>query len=117
MTQATPRFVLSNCHAAHDARGTITTLSPLHPPSSSLITPTTTRYLLPPVIFYAGLSVEKSRFFLALPSILMSGVFGTLASFIIISLFMYLTLGFALFKMEVSWLQGAGVCYRRAGCL
>lgn len=63
------------------------------------------RYLLPPVIFYAGLSVEKSRFFIALPSILMYGVFGTLASFIIISVFMYLTLGFALFKMEVR--QGA----------
>lgn len=60
------------------------------------------RYLLPPVIFYCGLSVEKSRFFLALPSILMYGVFGTLASFLIISVFMYLTLGFAMFKMEVS---------------
>jgi NhaP-type Na+/H+ or K+/H+ antiporter len=59
------------------------------------------RYLLPPVIFYCGLSVEKSRFFIALPSILMYGVFGTLASFIIISVFMYLTLGFAMFKMEV----------------
>jgi hypothetical protein len=47
------------------------------------------------------LSVEKSRFFIALPSILMYGVFGTLASFIIISVFMYLTLGFAMFKMEV----------------
>jgi hypothetical protein len=31
----------------------------------------------------------------------MYGVFGTLASFIIISVFMYLTLGFAMFKMEV----------------
>lgn len=59
------------------------------------------RYLLPPVIFYCGLSVEKSRFFLALPSILMYGVFGTLTSFIIISVFMYLTLGFAMFKIEV----------------
>lgn len=59
------------------------------------------RYLLPPVIFYCGLSVEKSRFFLALPSILMYGVFGTLTSFIIISVFMYLTLGFAMFNIEV----------------
>lgn len=59
------------------------------------------RYLLPPVIFYCGLSVEKSRFFLALPSILMYGVFGTLASFLFISVFMYLTLGFAMFKIEV----------------
>lgn len=77
------------------------------------------RYLLPPVIFYCGLSVEKSRFFLALPSILMYGVFGTLASFIIISVFMYLTLGFAMFKMEVRVSGGAmclpGVvgCFRR----
>lgn len=59
------------------------------------------RYLLPPVIFYCGLSVEKSRFFLALPSILMYGVFGTLTSFLFISVFMYLTLGFAMFKIEV----------------
>jgi NhaP-type Na+/H+ or K+/H+ antiporter len=58
-------------------------------------------YLLPPVIFYCGLSVEHERFFYALPSILLYGVFGTLASFAIISLFMYGALGFALFKLEV----------------
>lgn len=66
------------------------------------------RYLLPPVIFYCGLSVEKSRFFLALPSILMYGVFGTLASFLFISVFMYLTLGFAMFKIEVGPVLGPG---------
>ena len=71
------------------------------------------RYLLPPVIFYCGLSVEKSRFFVALPSILTFGVFGTLASFIIISTFMYLTLGFAMFKMEVG--QLACVCVATGG--
>lgn len=59
------------------------------------------RYLLPPVIFYCGLSVEKSRFFMALPSILTFGVFGTLASFAIISIFLYGALGFALFELEV----------------
>jgi hypothetical protein len=41
----------------------------------------------------------------------MYGVFGTLASFIIISVFMYLTLGFAMFKMEVS------VCAHAAAAL
>jgi hypothetical protein len=45
--------------------------------------------------------VEHERFFYALPSILLYGVFGTLASFAIISLFMYGALGFALFKLEV----------------
>lgn len=38
---------------------------------------------------------------MALPSILTFGVFGTLASFAIISLFLYVALGFALFKLEV----------------
>jgi hypothetical protein len=45
--------------------------------------------------------VEHERFFYALPSILLYGVFGTLASFAIISIFMYGALGFALFKLEV----------------
>lgn len=53
------------------------------------------------MIFYCGLSVEKSRFFMALPSILTFGVFGTLASFAIISIFLYGALGFALFELEV----------------
>jgi sodium/hydrogen exchanger-like protein 6/7 len=64
-------------------------------------------YLLPPVIFYCGLSVEKSRFFLALPSILMYGIVGTLWSFIFISLFMYVALGFALFDLEDCLAMGA----------
>lgn len=40
-------------------------------------------YLLPPIIFYCGLSVEKHRFFLNLPSILLFGIVGTLMSFVI----------------------------------
>ncbi|WIA30258.1 hypothetical protein OEZ86_000348 [Tetradesmus obliquus] len=64
-------------------------------------------WLLPPVIFYCGLSVEHERFFYALPSILLYGVFGTLASFAIISLFMYGALGFALFKLEDCLAMGA----------
>jgi NhaP-type Na+/H+ or K+/H+ antiporter len=59
------------------------------------------RYLLPPVIFYCGLSVEKSAFFANLPSILMAGVFGTLASFLIISIFLYGILGFTAIKLTV----------------
>eukprot|EP00879_Flechtneria_rotunda_P019082 GHRR01020034.1.p1 GENE.GHRR01020034.1~~GHRR01020034.1.p1 ORF type:complete len:306 (+),score=108.56 GHRR01020034.1:288-1205(+) len=64
-------------------------------------------YLLPPVIFYCGLSVEKSRFFVALPSILMFGVFGTIMSFALISIFLYVALGFALFKLEDCLAMGA----------
>jgi len=40
-------------------------------------------YLLPPIIFNCGLSVERHRFFLNLPSILMFGVLGTITSFVI----------------------------------
>ncbi|GIL61578.1 hypothetical protein Vafri_16056, partial [Volvox africanus] len=46
-------------------------------------------YLLPPVIFYAGLSVEQRRFFSNLPSILSFGVLGTLLSFVLMSAALY----------------------------
>ncbi|GFR50771.1 hypothetical protein Agub_g13036, partial [Astrephomene gubernaculifera] len=46
-------------------------------------------YLLPPVIFYAGLSVEQRRFFGNLPSILSLGVLGTLLSFVLMSAALY----------------------------
>lgn len=45
---------------------------------------------------------------------LCSWLFGTLASFIIISTFTYLTLGFAMFKMEVG-ADGGGVGVVRGG--
>lgn len=47
------------------------------------------RYLLPPVIFNAGISVERRAFFRHLPSILAFGVLGTLISFVVISLVLY----------------------------
>ncbi|KXZ42779.1 hypothetical protein GPECTOR_119g410 [Gonium pectorale] len=46
-------------------------------------------YLLPPVIFYAGLSVEQRLFFSNLPSILSFGVLGTLVSFVLLSAALY----------------------------
>ncbi|PNH09920.1 Sodium/hydrogen exchanger 3 [Tetrabaena socialis] len=46
-------------------------------------------YLLPPVIFYAGLSVERRLFFSNLPSILSFGILGTLVSFVLISAALY----------------------------
>ncbi|MEW5304711.1 MAG: hypothetical protein WDW36_007303 [Sanguina aurantia] len=47
-------------------------------------------YLLPPVIFYAGLSVEKRLLFANLPSILSLGILGTVISFVVISVSLYL---------------------------
>lgn len=64
-------------------------------------------YLLPPVIFYAGISVEKERFFKNLPSILLFGVFGTIASFITISLLLYLVLGLTGVKLVDCLAMGA----------
>jgi NhaP-type Na+/H+ or K+/H+ antiporter len=58
-------------------------------------------YLLPPIIFSCGLSVERHRFFLNLPSILLFGVAGTLMSFVIVGVFLYLFLGFTMFKLQV----------------
>ncbi|KAF8069528.1 NHX2 [Scenedesmus sp. PABB004] len=64
-------------------------------------------YLLPPVIFFCGLSVDRAAFFKSLPSILLFGVAGTLVSFVIIALFTYLALGFAMFKLEDCLALGA----------
>lgn len=69
-------------------------------------------YLLPPVIFYAGLSVEKERFFQNLPSILSFGVVGTCMSAAVISAALYALTGAHLLRLQVrrhpgSWGMGA----------
>ncbi|GIM16542.1 hypothetical protein Vretimale_19126 [Volvox reticuliferus] len=56
-------------------------------------------YLLPPVIFYAGLSVEQRLFFSNLPSILSFGVLGTLLSFVLMSAALY-SLGGTTFGLD-----------------
>lgn len=53
-------------------------------------------FLLPPVIFHCGLSVEKKRFFQNLPTILLYGIVGTLISFCIVAGFLY---GFTIFHV------------------
>jgi NhaP-type Na+/H+ or K+/H+ antiporter len=62
--------------------------------------PRTRSYLLPPIILNAGLSVERHRFFLNLPSIMLFGIVGTLACFVIVGLALYLLLGFAVFELQ-----------------
>ena len=47
------------------------------------------RYLLPPIIFFAGLSVKKKHFFRNLPTISAFGVLGTYVCFTIIALALY----------------------------
>ncbi|KAI8467124.1 MAG: putative sodium/hydrogen exchanger, partial [Monoraphidium minutum] len=63
-------------------------------------------YLLPPIIFYCGLSVEKHRFFINLPSILLLGVLGTLASFAITGVILYVFLGFTV-RLQDALAMGA----------
>jgi hypothetical protein len=64
-------------------------------------------YLLPPVIFYCGVSVEKNCFFKNLPSILLFGILGTFISFSIIACFLY---GFSKLEMFTLQASGAGGC-------
>jgi hypothetical protein len=45
----------------------------------------TCRYLLPPIIFYAGLSVKKKQFFRNFSSITLFGVVGTYVAFAVIA--------------------------------
>ncbi len=59
-------------------------------------------YLLPPVIFYCGISVEKKQFFKNLPSILLFGIFGTFLSFTIIACFLYGFSKLQMFTLEVN---------------
>lgn len=47
------------------------------------------RYLLPPIIFYAGLSVKKKQFFRNFVSIASFGILGTYIAFAVIAFVLY----------------------------
>lgn len=47
------------------------------------------RYLLPPIIFYAGISVKKKQFFRNFASIAIFGVLGTYIAFAVIACVLY----------------------------
>ena len=47
------------------------------------------RYLLPPIIFYAGISVKKKQFFRNFASIAFFGVLGTYIAFAVIACVLY----------------------------
>ena len=47
------------------------------------------RYLLPPIIFYAGISVKKKQFFRNFASIASFGVLGTYIAFAVIACVLY----------------------------
>ncbi len=47
------------------------------------------RYFLPPIIFYAGLSVKKKKFFRNLGSIATLGILGTYILFAVIAFCLY----------------------------
>ena len=49
----------------------------------------TCRYLLPPIIFYAGLSVKKKQFFRNFGTIASFGILGTYVAFALIALVLY----------------------------
>lgn len=63
-------------------------LYPLHSPTS-LYFHQHHSYLLPPIIFFAGLSVKKKHFFRNLPTISAFGVLGTYVCFTVIALVLY----------------------------
>ena len=46
-------------------------------------------YLLPPIIFYAGLSVKKKQFFRNFATIASFGIFGTYIAFALIAIVLY----------------------------
>lgn len=79
-------------------------LHPAPPPGTPL---PPSSYLLPPIIFHCGLSVEKRGFFVNLPTICLFGIVGTLASFLLTGIFLYLLLGFAMFKLQDALAMGA----------
>ena len=57
--------------------------------SESCWHPCSCRYLLPPIIFYAGLSVKKKQFFRNFATIASFGILGTYAAFALIALVLY----------------------------
>lgn len=53
------------------------------------LSPRSCRYLLPPIIFYAGLSVKKKRFFRNVITISSFGIIGTYVAFAVIASVLY----------------------------
>jgi len=51
--------------------------------------PHSRRYLLPPIIFYCGLSVKKKQFFRNFVSIASFGILGTYIAFAVIAFVLY----------------------------
>lgn len=70
------------------------------------------RYLLPPIIFYAGISVKKKQFFRNFASIAIFGVLGTYIAFAVIACVLY---GFSklpnVLNFSVSCTAIIGRCY------
>eukprot|EP00195_Chlamydomonas_chlamydogama_P000441 CAMPEP_0202918710 /NCGR_PEP_ID=MMETSP1392-20130828/74103_1 /ASSEMBLY_ACC=CAM_ASM_000868 /TAXON_ID=225041 /ORGANISM="Chlamydomonas chlamydogama, Strain SAG 11-48b" /LENGTH=193 /DNA_ID=CAMNT_0049611845 /DNA_START=201 /DNA_END=778 /DNA_ORIENTATION=+ len=64
-------------------------------------------YLLPPVIFNAGLSMEKRHFFNNLGSIMCMGVLGTIICFLVISLVLATMTPFHLLRIQDCLALGA----------
>ena len=72
----------------------------------------TCRYLLPPIIFYAGLSVKKKQFFRNFATIASFGIFGTYVAFALIALVLYglaqlpNVLNLSVSPLHISWGTG-----------
>ena len=73
----------------------------------------TCRYLLPPIIFYAGLSVKKKQFFRNFATIASFGIFGTYVAFALIALVLYglaqlpNVLNLSVSPLHISWGTGS----------
>lgn len=88
----------------------VTALPRLHTPPPPANTPPTpllplNSFFLPPIIFYAGLSVKKKHFFRNFFTIAGYGIVGTYVAFALISLGLYVFLRSYL-TFGVSWAAG-----------
>lgn len=82
-----------------------------HTVSASSPTPLrSARFLLPPIIFYAGLSVRKRHFFKEFLTISGFGIAGTYACFALLSLGLWLS-----FQNLLTFRVGPGVLYTCCG--